>query len=78
MRVTVLVQVQGLETVTVFCNIIDDDSFSFASDVVANLTALKWISGRIMGTSRTTERVLYRGNALLLTARFASIAYPEK
>lgn len=73
---TVPVKVEGPEDVTLFCNVIDDGSFSFAPDLVAKLTALKWISGRIMGTTRTTERVLYQGDALLLVERSASIAYP--
>ncbi|MGY2897117.1 hypothetical protein [Deinococcus sp. UYEF24] len=78
MRFTVPVKVEGPEDVTLFCNVIDDGSFSFAPDLVAKLTALKWVSGRITGTIRTTERVLYRGDALLLVERSASIAYPER
>ena len=62
----------------VFCNAIDDGSFSLSPEVVAKLTALKWTSARILGTTRNVERVMYQGDAMLIIEHSASVAYPAK
>jgi hypothetical protein len=72
----ILVQLQGDEQVVVFCNVEDDGSYTLSPELVRELEALRWTSGRILGTTRTLERLQYQGEALLLTLRSASVGYP--
>ncbi len=72
------VQVERPEDVIVFCNVINDGNFNLSPEIIAKLTALKWTSAQILGTTRNVERIMYQGDTLLIIEHSASVAYPAK